>query len=186
MFSELELLYGQYQADPEFKHLTNNFVPGEGAKKMCKAVIIGEAPGATEDRLKRPFVGASGKYLRDRLADADLFPHECWITNVVKMRPPYNRTPLDHEIEASRRYLNWELSIIGLHRPPVLLVGATAAALLGFYGSVGSIRGEGIIRGNWRFLVTWHPAYVLRKGKKSQAAIDFSDDLMMLKSMINA
>src|SRR6058998_1698617 len=69
-----------------------NFVPGEGSA-AAEVVIVGEAPGATEDAEGRPFVGRAGRLLDEVLAAAGLRRDEVWITDVVKARPPGNRDP---------------------------------------------------------------------------------------------
>src|SRR3954468_19962643 len=68
------------------------FVPGEGSPD-ARIVIVGEAPGATEDREGRPFVGPAGRLLDELLAQAEIVRGDVFITNVVKARPPGNRDP---------------------------------------------------------------------------------------------
>src|ERR671910_3084727 len=70
----------------------SRMVPGEGNPNAA-VVFVGEAPGATEDTLGRPFVGRAGKLLDELLAEAGLVRGDVWITNVVKARPPKNRDP---------------------------------------------------------------------------------------------
>jgi|SRR5882762_275659 len=119
--------------------LSNVYVPGEGNLDNPLAMIIGEAPGAQEEIKQRPFVGPAGQVLRDLMAAAELFtgttPHfgdaNCWLTNVVKFRPPGNRTPTLGEIRVFRTYLHTEWTLIG--KPSVIIpVGGTALyAVLG-------------------------------------------------------
>lgn len=78
------------------------------------AMVIGEAPGATEDVKGRPFVGQAGILLRRMLEDVSMPP--AWITNVVKFRPPGNRTPTEEEIETAKPYLRAEWEAIGKPR----------------------------------------------------------------------
>ena len=70
----------------------SRMVPGEG-NPAARVMFVGEAPGATEDELGRPFVGRAGKLLGELLAEAGLVREDVWITNVVKARPPSNRDP---------------------------------------------------------------------------------------------
>src|SRR5690349_7285657 len=73
-------------------------VPGEGPRR-AEIMLIGEGPGASEDKQGRPFVGASGKFLNQLLEEAGVTRADVFITNVVKCRPPGNRDPLPDEIE---------------------------------------------------------------------------------------
>src|SRR3954462_4088885 len=86
-------------------------VPGEG-NPVADVMFVGEAPGATEDELGRPFVGRAGKLLDELLAEAGLARGEVWITNVVKARPPKNRDPKAPEIAHWMPVLERELAIL--------------------------------------------------------------------------
>lgn len=88
-----------------------NPVPGEGDAD-AKLMFIGEAPGAQEDKLGRPFVGASGKFLAEMLEDIGMAREEVYITNIVKFRPPNNRDPRKEEIEACLPYLIEQIKVI--------------------------------------------------------------------------
>ena len=84
-------------------------VPGEG-NPHAAVMFVGEAPGATEDELGRPFVGRAGKLLGELLAEAGLVREDVWITNVVKARPPKNRDPKAPEVAHCMPWLQRELS----------------------------------------------------------------------------
>jgi uracil-DNA glycosylase len=87
-------------------------VPGEGPAH-AEIMLIGEGPGANEDKQGRPFVGASGKFLDQLLAQAGVTRADVWITNVVKCRPPGNRDPQVIEIEAcTTNYLDNQIKIV--------------------------------------------------------------------------
>lgn len=121
-------IYEAYRADHRFDHLRTTgvvLVPGEGSSRP-NVFIVGEAPGAMENVHKRPFVGASGAVLRSLIKDvAGLDPTAYFITNVVKYRPPNNRTPEPQEVDASLPYLRQEYAALG--SPAVLVaVGGTA------------------------------------------------------------
>jgi uracil-DNA glycosylase len=87
-------------------------VPGEGPTH-AEIMFIGEGPGASEDKQGRPFVGASGKFLDELLAQAGVTRADVWITNVVKCRPPGNRDPEMIEIETcTTNYLDQQIKIV--------------------------------------------------------------------------
>jgi DNA polymerase len=92
----------------------SNLVFGEG-NPDCVAMFIGEAPGLTEEKMKRPFVGRAGRLL-DRLIDEIGWKRsDIYITNIVKRRPPENRAPRADEIEAYKPYLARQIEIISPH-----------------------------------------------------------------------
>jgi uracil-DNA glycosylase len=89
----------------------SRMVPGEGSP-VAAVMFVGEAPGATEDSLGRPFVGRAGRLLDELLAEAGLVRSDVWITNVVKARPPKNRDPKAPEVAHWMPFLQRELAII--------------------------------------------------------------------------
>ena len=89
----------------------NNAVPGEGSP-VADIMFIGEGPGFHEDRLGRPFVGPSGKFLDTLLESNGLIREHEFIANIVKCRPPNNRDPLPSEIEACRKYIDRQIELI--------------------------------------------------------------------------
>jgi len=137
-----------------------NAVPGEGPAD-ARLVVVGEGPGANEDRLGRPFVGRAGDLLNEILAAIDCPRETVYIANVVKCRPPDNRKPLGEEMEACMPYLHRQLALI---RPKVVLaMGATAAeALLHTRGSLGQLRNRVHDYRGIPLIVTYHPAALLR------------------------
>lgn len=135
-------------------------VLGEG-NINAKLMFVGEAPGADEDRLGRPFVGRAGKLLTSIIEELGHKREEFYISNVNKCRPPNNRTPTPWEQEACFPYLEKQIQIIN---PKVLcLLGAAAArAFLERNVAITKKRGQII---NWKdkyLILTFHPAYVLR------------------------
>lgn len=138
-----------------------NTVPGEGAPSP-DVVVIGEGPGAAEDRSGRPFVGPAGQYLDRWLAAIALDRgRNCFIANVVKCRPPGNRDPGPDEVAACMPYLERQIDLL---RPRALLaVGRVAAdRLLGVARPLAAHRtGRYEYRGRPLF-VTYHPSAVLR------------------------
>lgn len=126
-------------------------------------LIIGEAPGADEDTQGEPFVGEAGKLLDAMLAAINLQRgNKVYITNVLKSRPPGNREPASDEIAACRPYL---LAQIELIQPRLILaLGRVAAqSLLETDETVGHLRGRVHQFQNVPLVVTYHPAYLLRK-----------------------
>ena len=131
-------------------------VPGEGP---CPAriMLVGEAPGKEEDRTGRPFVGRAGRLLDSALAEAGLERSGVFITSVIKCRPPGNRKPNSREIDACQPFLRAQMDL--LNPGVVCLMGNVAAgAVLGKQG-IKMLRGQVLLD---RFLVTYHPAAVLR------------------------
>lgn len=130
--------------------------------RAARWMIVGEAPGAQEDRLGEPFVGRAGKLLDAMLAALGTRREEVFITNIVKCRPPGNRDPKPEEAEACRGYLLAQIEHV---RPRLMLALGRVAAqqLLGVQTPVGRLRGrvhEG--PGGCPLVVTYHPAYLLR------------------------
>ncbi len=135
-------------------------VLGEGNLE-AKLMFVGEAPGADEDRLGRPFVGRAGKLLTSLIEKAGHKREEFYISNICKCRPPNNRTPLPDEMEACFPYLEQQIDVIN---PKVLcLLGATAC--YGFLKRPVKITKERGTVINWKdklLVLTYHPAYALR------------------------
>ena len=88
-----------------------HMVPGDGSPR-ARVMVVGEAPGASEDRQGRPFVGRAGRLLDELLGRAGLAREEVWVTNVVKARPPGNRDPRPAEVEHCRPWLLAELELL--------------------------------------------------------------------------
>ena len=137
-----------------------NPVPGEGnpnADFMC----VGEAPGATEDELGRPFVGQAGQLLDKILAAIKLSRNDVYICNVLKHRPPGNRNPMPDEVQACSPYLLRQIELI---QPRVILALGTFAAqtLLNTREGIGKLRGRIHRYYGVPLVVTYHPAALLR------------------------
>lgn len=107
----LDELRNNLEADKALPLRPANLVFGEG-NIDCKVMFIGEAPGAEEDRLVRPFVGRSGKLLDKMIESLGWKRADVYISNIVKRRPPENRDPLPEEIEAYKPYLARQIEII--------------------------------------------------------------------------
>lgn len=169
MSEYLEDVYDAYRADRNFRHLRTDgivLVPGDGPSRP-KVLICGEAPGATENTTQRPFTGASGQVLRSLITDvAGLSEKDYFITNVIKYRPPLNRTPTMLEIADSLPYLRREWICLG--RPKVLVAvgGSAKQALAPDIRGVLDNAGKPIPSTAGRTLwVMIHPAYGLRSAR---------------------
>ena len=168
------------------KETAANTVIQDGNPK-ARLMVIGEAPGAEEDRCGLPFVGPAGKLLDRMLAAIDLDRESVLITNIVFWRPPGNRNPTTDEIAAC---LPFSRRLIELVRPQVLVpVGGIAAKTL-FETSAGITR----LRGKWRdftspgleapiaAIATFHPAYLLRQPLQKREAWQ---DLLAIKAKLD-
>jgi DNA polymerase len=126
-------------------------------------MIIGEAPGAEEDRRGEPFVGRAGKLLDEVLRAVDLDRRTVFIANILKCRPPNNRDPSAEEAAACRGYLDRQIDLV--EPKMILAVGRVAAQqLLASDAPVGRLRGQVYRLGDRAIpvVVTYHPAYLLR------------------------
>ena len=124
-------------------------------------LIVGEAPGAEEDRRGEPFVGRAGKLLDEMLRAIGQRREDVFIANILKCRPPDNRDPKADESASCRPYLERQIELL---RPRIILaVGRIAAQnLLGSDEPVGRLRGRPHELGGIPLVVTYHPAYLLR------------------------
>jgi len=152
----------------------NSVVFGEGGSKSG-LMFVGEGPGENEDKTGRPFVGKAGEVLDRMLSYVGLSRKDVYITNVVKCRPPKNRAPLDDEIAACFKYLNYQIKKVS----PTLIValGASAAKCFGIVGDMKAIHGR-VFRSslvNKNCFVSYHPASVLYSpGLQHSLECDFS------------
>jgi DNA polymerase len=136
-------------------------VPGVGDPN-AQWLFVGEGPGAEEDAKGEPFVGQAGKLLDSMLAALGLARGaNVYIANVVKCRPPGNRTPEPAETAACRPYLDRQVALL---RPRIIVaLGKSAATtLLDVDATIGSLRGRVHDYGGNPLVVTYHPAYLLR------------------------
>lgn len=145
---------------------------GEG-NKAAKVMMIGEGPGADEDREGIPFVGKAGQLMNKALIGLGIKREELYIANIVKCRPPSNRVPEQDESEACLNYLRNQVILI---KPKIIvLLGSTALKnILGKEYSITSVRGKWIERKGILYMPTWHPAALLRDENKK---IEFWNDL---------
>jgi uracil-DNA glycosylase len=138
----------------------NKFVFGKGNPNAA-VMVIGEGPGAEEDKQGEPFVGRAGKLLTDILKAINFSREEVYIANVVKSRPPGNRTPSAEEMDACLPYLRKQIELI---KPKLILcLGLTAAqGILKKKDSLTNMRGKIFEFEGAKVIVTYHPAALLR------------------------
>lgn len=143
-------------------------VPGQGDPN-APLMLIGEGPGQQEDRQGLVFVGPAGQLLTKMLAAIQLPRERVYICNIVKCRPPNNRTPLPAEMDACRNYLLAQWALV---RPQaVLLLGSTAVrGVLGDSFRITRCRGQWYDRGGVPVLATYHPSALLRDPDKKREA----------------
>ncbi|MBX2851600.1 MAG: hypothetical protein KTR15_07640 [Phycisphaeraceae bacterium] len=163
----LKQLATEFEQDPKVQALrppNTNLVFGEGDPD-AKLMFIGEGPGEQEDRTGRPFVGPAGELLNKMITAMGLSRESVYIANVVKYRPPSNRTPTPEEAAVQGAYLARQVAII---RPTAMVALGGAATKYALSTTTGITR----LRGQWAQFVhtdpalpimpTFHPAYLLR------------------------
>ncbi|MGA3046014.1 MAG: uracil-DNA glycosylase [Terracidiphilus sp.] len=146
----------------------NKLVFGDG-DPAARLMFVGEGPGADEDAQGIPFVGRAGQLLNNMIAAMGLKREEVYIANVVKCRPPGNRTPEPEEGNTCSPFLFRQIDVV---RPQVLVaLGATAATyLLGQRQPLAGLRGRVHAFRGMQLIVTYHPAYLLRDPRQKKEA----------------
>lgn len=153
-------------------------VPGMGVEKPL-VLVIGEGPGEEEDKQGLPFVGPAGQLLDKMLAAIHLYRNKnCYIANIVKCRPPMNRTPLPQEADACRPFL--DAQIAALKPKAILCAGSTAVKNL-FHTANGvmKLHGKVLNFNGIPVVTTWHPSALLRAPENKRPAWE---DLKIFRS----
>jgi DNA polymerase len=161
---------------PQLADSRTQTVFGVGSSQT-RLMFIGEAPGADEDRQGEPFVGRAGQLLNDMITKGmGLKREQVYIANILKCRPPENRTPSVDEANNCLGYLEQQIAII---RPEfICLLGRVAVqGLLNTTNSMGKLRGKWHRYRGIPTIATYHPAYLLRKPESKREAWE---DLQML------
>jgi len=155
------------------------FADGQIPVELC---LVGEAPGADEDAQGKPFVGAAGQLLNRILAACGLKREEVYICNVIKCRPPGNRTPKAEETANCHDYLTRQLELV---QPKFLcaLGGCAAQNLLGTTLSVGKLRGRFHDYRGIPTLVTYHPSFLLPHRQPEKKREVWEDMQLLMKRM---
>ena len=162
--SELTELYKEIKACTrcDLHKTRTQSVPGVGPEN-ARIMLIGEAPGANEDRKGEPFVGAAGGFLNHLLEMAGLKRADVYITNVVKSRPPENRDPRPEEVAACSVWLDRQLAIL---KPKVVITLGRFSMYRWFPGgSISKIHGEPKKFGSTVVIPMFHPAAALHQPK---------------------
>ncbi len=176
------------------KQTATNLVFCDG-NPSAPVMLVGEAPGADEDRMGRPFVGVSGQLLDKILAfigldrTAEDPQQSLYISNILNWRPPGNRTPNAAEIESSLPFIERHITLV---KPKILIFagGVSAQALLGRTEGISRLRGkwhdyvqrtEGLESASIPALATYHPAYLLRTPAQKRAVWQ---DMLMLQEKL--
>lgn len=141
-------------------------------------MFVGEGPGADEDERGEPFVGRAGQLLNNMISAMGIKRSDVYIANVVKCRPPGNRTPERDECDTCGPFLLRQIEVI---RPKVIVaLGAVAAKyMLGINDSMANLRGRWYDVKGSRLAVTYHPAYLLRDPRQKKEA--WKDLQMVMK-----
>ncbi|MGD8583588.1 MAG: uracil-DNA glycosylase [Gammaproteobacteria bacterium] len=150
--------------------------------KNADLLIIGEAPGRDEDLQGEPFVGRAGQLLNAMLAAIGFQRDQVYIANILKCRPPNNRDPKPEEAEACDPWLQQQIELI---QPVVILALGRIAAhrLLNTEQSLGALRGKQYNYAGIPLIVSYHPAYLLRKPVEKRKSWQ---DLKRIKLMLNS
>lgn len=170
-------------ACPELAATRLQVVPGDVPAAGARLALVGEAPGAAEDAAGHPFVGKAGQLLDELLAAAGLDRTGIAVLNVLRCRPPANRTPKPDEAARCRGWLDRSLELV---RPELIVaLGSTAAAaFLGRGVKLGASRGRPHQAGGWQVLVTYHPSAAIRFGPQGQPRAALAEDLTLAAALL--
>jgi uracil-DNA glycosylase len=157
-----------------------NQVPGEG-RADARVMLVGEAPGAQEDKAGRPFVGGAGKLLDQLLETAGLVREDAFITNVLKARPPKNRNPRKAEVEHSLPWLLAQLDIVA----PALIVplGRHGLAPFAADAKISEVHGTTLERDGRLLFPMYHPAAALHRQELRETLFE---DARKLRDVVTA
>jgi DNA polymerase len=146
----------------------------------ARVMFVGEAPGADEDAQGEPFVGKAGQLLNKIIAACGWQRNEVYICNILRCRPPGNRTPLPKEAENCREWLDGQITIID---PEYIVCWGSCAAqnLLGTTDAIGRMRQRWYQYGRAKVLCTYHPSYLLRNPAAKKPV--WEDMQFLLKEM---
>lgn len=155
----------------------SELVKGDGPIP-CDGMIVGMNPGEQEEVEGRPFVGPSGQLLDEALSEAGLERGQVYVTNVYKARTPANREPTKEEVELHLDMLMDEIDAVD---PRIFLLLGNAAVHT-FFPKMGGItreRGSVVDKPRHKFVFTYHPAYILRKGGSTREQFQFDINLFV-------
>ena len=163
--------------------LTRHHVVVGSGPRIPSLVLLGEAPGKNEDEVGEPFIGRSGQLLFTLVQEeTGLLREQCYVTSVVKCRPPNNRTPRARELLACRPW--WEEQLALLEPAIIVTLGNTSTReVLRTKATIGELRGKVQPLGPSRVVPTYHPAAALRGGPNVVSAM--REDLRVVKSLLD-
>ena len=163
--------------------LTRHHVVVGSGPRIPSLVLLGEAPGKNEDEVGEPFIGRSGQLLFTLVhEETGLLREQCYVTSVVKCRPPNNRTPRARELLACRPW--WEEQLALLEPAIIVTLGNTSTReVLRTKATIGELRGKVQPLGPSRVVPTYHPAAALRGGPNVVSAM--REDLRVVKSLLD-
>jgi DNA polymerase len=172
-------------ACPELAATRTTVVVGAAPQpsRRARLAVVGEAPGADEDRVGRPFVGRAGRLLDELLAEAGLDRSTIAVLNVLQCRPPGNRTPRPDEVARCRGWLTRKLDLVGAEL--VVALGLTAAGwFLGRGVRLGEVRGTVHPVDGRRVLPTYHPSAAIRYGPAGAPLAGLRADLALAARLL--
>ena len=148
--------------------------------QQADLLIVGEAPGANEDKQGKPFVGRAGQLLNNMLQAIGLQRQDIYIANILKCRPPNNRDPRPEEVALCTPFLERQIALL---QPKIILALGRIAAqfLLDSKESLGKMRGHEFQYRDTPLLVSYHPAYLLRTPREKRKSFQ---DLLTLKKYL--
>jgi len=161
-----------------------NVVFGTG-NRNAKLLFVGEGPGADEDAQGEPFVGRAGQFLNKVISAMGLKREEVYICNVVKCRPPGNRTPLPDEVAACNTYLTEQIALVA--PKAIVALGSPASKTL-----LNTTQGIMSLRGRWHaykgvpLMPTYHPAFVLRQYTEEVRRAVWEDMKKVMEKLMQA
>jgi uracil-DNA glycosylase len=172
-------------ACPELAETRINVVVGVRPVVGAAVLLVGEAPGATEDETGFPFVGKAGQLLDLLLAEVGMPRSEVAVSNVLKCRPPSNRKPARIEVARCRGWLDEQIDII---EPAIICaMGGTAVEWFFGYGSkIGQLRGVEHEVGGRRVVATYHPSAAIRFGPRGMPRAALKEDLAYVAALSRA
>ena len=181
--TNLKSQYASCTLCPELVACRTNVVFGVG-NPHARVMIIGEAPGATEDEQGEPFVGRSGQLLTELLSSIGLSRDDVFITNTILCRPPENRNPRPEELRNCRSRLDQTIAIIN---PKVIITLGNFATkyVLNAKEGITTLRGKPQKKDGRTILPMYHPAVLVYNGNKGPRREEMEKDFHVLKTLLN-